>query len=474
MIMNDGKTLKLILLVASTLLSLVAAEIFLRVYVSRFEAEQTFVASPHAQIDFGPDERYDDVYEVFDSSAQTTPWILTVGDSFTNGGNVSWRHSYPYRLFESIGRSATVKNMGICEDTTKGSYIRLADYFEKNRDRASLVVLLVGAADQFFDDLPRFESMYLEAVKGQGIPQETIDTTNVPVAKIHDQPGFLNSLKIFKMTSYLARRARAGLDQARTREPPRGSLGNFDLGRLHICLNEEAPDLRQSCLKESFTAIASQLPEKFDRDLFKAMTFAITRSESRRPQPKNDRIVEDLLTMIRLLPRSLAVQEVIYNTITYASMQSRFDLDKDVISVIRENYASESSFIDARELPELEHPATLIRLLENWSLKYDNVRKTQEEYLLKIIDLVTEHRGELILVTYPLPYRAVNETIRKVAGEKNVPLVDLDPVFQDRIQKGADLIGDWEHCTEEGYELMARSLSDQVKASLRRLRGNHQ
>jgi hypothetical protein len=470
---RDGKALKILLLTASTLLSLAAAEIFLRIYVSRFETEQTFVASPLHQDSSGPDERYDDIYEIFDGTAQQAPWILAVGDSFTNGGNVSWRHSYPYRLFETIARRATVKNMGICEDTTKGSYIRLADHFEKNPDRASLVVLLVGAADQFFDYAPRFEAMYLQAVKEAGIPQETLAPTNGPVVKIDERTGLLGSLKLVKMTSYLLERGRESYADARTRSALSKAHSSFDLGPFRLCLNEEAPDLRQSCLKESFSEIAGLLSEKFDRDLFKEMTLSITRSESRRPQPKNDRIVEDLLQMIRSLPRSLAVQEVIFNTVTYASLQSRLDMEKDVIAVIREHYASEKSFIDQRDLPEMEHPATFIRLLENWSQQYEKVRLLQEEYLVKITDLVKAHRSELVLVTYPLPYQRVNEIIRKVAREKNVALVDLEVVFQERIANGADLIGDWEHCTEEGYELMAQTLKTEVNAGLERLRSRN-
>ena len=441
-------TLRLTLLTLSTLLSVGAAELFLRIYASRFETPSAYRPAP--------DGRHDDIYELYPDQAGKGPYqekvrILTLGDSFTNGGNVDWRDSYPYRLFEMSGRSREILNMGICEDTTKGSYLRLADHFRRNPGKPAVVVLLVGAADQFFEDGPRFEEVYRQAIGGKGIPVQEM--------RIEAEPRGLERSLFYRMVRYLARRAGAALQGDTSPHIP-------SLKRVRECLQSRAS--RPGCLREELLVLAGRLPEKYDMELFKGLISTIVHEGSADPRGKDARITGDLLEVIRTLPRSLAVTDMVFNTVTYGSLQSRYDLKDEIIRTLREKYAEEKSFIDSHARPDLDHPSELIGLLEKWSSQFEKARQLRESYLERIIGLVRARRARLILMTYPVTYPQANDAIRRAAARSGVPLVDLEKIFAEK-GHAENLIGDWEHCTPEGYSLIAEALRDPIRDAVRAL-----
>ncbi len=69
---------------------------------------------------------------------RATRLILAMGDSLTNGTNVSDRQTYPYhlyRLFAKRGERTTVVNMGYCEETTFGVADKLKKYLARKDAR---------------------------------------------------------------------------------------------------------------------------------------------------------------------------------------------------------------------------------------------------------------------------------------------------------------------------------------------------
>lgn len=125
--------------------------------------------------------------------------IITIGDSFTNGGNVHWNETYPFQLFTKLDKKIPVSNLGICEDTTKGSYMRLEDYYKKNlkNGKKTIVIALVGAADMFFDSGAEFESIYKKYVNEGYVTTETIPF------KVEEDLNFFQKLKTVKVIKFL-------------------------------------------------------------------------------------------------------------------------------------------------------------------------------------------------------------------------------------------------------------------------------
>jgi lysophospholipase L1-like esterase len=483
-----GLRFKLGALLVSTALSLVAAELFLRSHVSRFSDPKIFLAQPTDQSGVSPDERYNRIYETFQTEAPFTKTdieIVTVGDSFTNGGNVGWRESYPYYLFENLGKTLSVRNFGLCEDTTKGSYIRLTDHFQRQKNAKSVVILLVGAADFFFDQGLDFENFYRQHVTGGSIPSEVMNRQASLSAKLSSTESWLESLKVYKVTRFVASRMRSYAESQWKNLSASKTVTNFDMRGLEGCLRNKPPE-RESCMGLHYRALHQSIMAEYDRHLVGLVIDTVIRVGLEQPMLKELRIVEDLLLLLNTAPRTVAHLDLLFNLVTYATMQSRYDIQEDIISVIQSRYAQEREFVDslAMILPTLGpdgihriyNPASIIEALEDWSKQYDATRELQAEYLGKIIDLVGREQGELILLTYPLPYRRLNETIRSAAAKNELQLVDIERLFQEQYERGVaeqDLIADWEHLTPAGYRLIADALREPVLSAVEEIRKRH-
>ena len=112
----------------SLAISIAACEVALNFLLKKYQMPYTYASVPNTHHKGFNEERmrrHEDIYEMYNSLPSNLE-IITIGDSFTNGGNVEWEQSYPFRLFEKLDKRFPVSNMGICEDTTKGTYMRLS------------------------------------------------------------------------------------------------------------------------------------------------------------------------------------------------------------------------------------------------------------------------------------------------------------------------------------------------------------
>ena len=107
----------------------------------------------------------------------------------------------------------------------------------------------------------------------------------------------------------------------------------------------------------------------------------------------------------------------------------------------------------------------MLDALQHWIENRSNLYLEREEMISRIVDLIEKNGDQIILLTYPLPYKMANKSLRKIARTKNLDLVDLESIFSEKMKNssgGAHLIDDWEHCTPAGYKVMAEEISKVV------------
>ncbi len=97
-------------------------------------------------------------------------------------------------------------------------------------------------------------------------------------------------------------------------------------------------------------------------------------------------------------------------------------------------------------------------------LKQRNVLDKALEYDLKdIIKLARENKVVTILQTYPhawRPYNPINDVIKKVAYRYNVPIVDNEMIFAEKLKYSDEskfFVKDG-HCNKEGYGIIAENV----------------
>ena len=143
---------KISLSIISLIITLVVTEVSLKtighLYNMKFQTE--YIPSLES-----PNYIRDEMYESYSNGKDKNEVILSIGDSFTNAGNVESKYSYPHQLFNLFLENKTpsiVLNMGLCEDSTFGVNKRLKEFLiraKKEKRAPTKVIILIGAADNF-------------------------------------------------------------------------------------------------------------------------------------------------------------------------------------------------------------------------------------------------------------------------------------------------------------------------------------
>ena len=453
-------SLKFAIFTVSLVLSVTLCEFFLNHLLNKYQMAYTFEArgsATNSRLSNEEARRHDNIYEIYKTSNKNFE-VVTIGDSFTNGGNVSWQETYPFQLFVDLEKEIPVSNMGICEDTTKGTYLRLKDYFEnkKNVSRKTIVVAMIGVADMFYDSGEEFEEFYKNFIGGRHISSETM------AFKIEDRLSGIEKLKTYKMIQFMYKWAEEKI--IKTSEATEKE--NILLTKFHKCFSENG-EARKTCFSDSYSGIASVLKDGYNKKYFRLLLDAIISANSTGKTANNEQIVEDLLTAIYSFPKMLAIPDVIYNLASYTTLQSKYSLKDDILPIMKSTLIDHRDFFEDIEKGEdqINKISSLVKSVEGWIKTTDNANKIQNNYYEKIIELTHKHSGEVIFLTYPLDYKDINNKILGLKNNKGVHVVDVYKVFSDLQNKGMsedDLIGDWEHCTPHGYDVIAQAVSEKI------------
>lgn len=175
-------------------------------------------------------------------------------------------------------------------------------------------------------------------------------------------------------------------------------------------------------------------------------------------------ILNILKKTIEKEPRLLAFPEAVYNVVAFTSLQQK-ESSADIFEFIKKQFERERNYIsnsneDSNDPDKFEN---VLVGLEIWANKEHEISENRKNNIAEMVKLVRGKGGEIVLMTYPISYKIVNDDIKKVAKNLNVRLIDLDQIFKDEELKGGHLISDWEHCTPAGYRLIAEKVDTEIK-----------
>lgn len=363
--------------------------------------------------------------------------VMTLGDSFTFGGNVSVWDNYPYALAGLLRKNpafvrSRVVNRGRCEFNSR----QVLSEFREQVDtvRPDAVVLLAGASDKWnlsgWDkSTPLFLSNWKE--NGSGGQEQMPYASLEELLYAANDYGFSSSGGWFGNT-----------------------VGRLRVVRtmMYLKINLEVKYLLWRAGKEKWSGDkVATLARASDEETVERLTdYLAVRSQY-------DLIFDTAMSMLAApgAERSEYIRsKVFFQWLTWAhSFQKRYDAS----------------------LPEKKMAALLARAPSlsgnEVFMKYFRLFRDREHLDFMIEDIMRSNLKEIvaecrrrgikvILQTYPGSYDSVNDLIASVAAEEGVALVDNKAVFDGLSANGGRekfLAGD-DHCTPAGYEAMARNV----------------
>lgn len=460
---------KLIIFLTSFALSILVAEFVLDKLFEKYQMPHTYSAFQNlnggqisdfnerflAQIDRRFDD-YKDYYQQFRELPSDTE-IVTIGDSFTNGGNVLWHQTYPFQLFLKLGKKHPVSNLGMCEDVTKGTYLRLKSYFEKtgNLKKKYIVIVLVGAADMFYGFSQGVDYFYEKYIQNDAFLE-------VVPFKIEEDLNFFEQLKTIKLAKFLYYWSKEKISffyhDASIKDDPLNK-------KLTECFVDNA-STRASCFENIIQKIKASQEKPLSQPQIRRIAQSIIYNNTMIGYRKDERIIEDLLTLSHIVPAAITHPRVIVSIFTYVSRQSKYDLKEHVLPLLKKFLENDTSSSLSKQ-NDRNDGLSIIKSLETYYSKIDHAYALQDEYHKKIISLVREKGGKLVFLTYPMNYNIINKRILNLAKtDSNVHVIDIEKIFSELVNKQGileqELIDDWQHCTPKGYEIIASAVSDKI------------
>jgi lysophospholipase L1-like esterase len=447
---------KFLIFFISTVLSLTAVEFGLRLageYVLS-KTQREYIPP----FDEGNSQNHDHTYEVY-SQKQDPSLALCVGDSFTNGGNVQSYDSYPYHLFSSFQKDkkrTSVLNFGKCESSTFDSYERIKSFIEKrkadNEQVPDKVIILTGSADLF--------GMNFGMVNEQDlIPYE------VPILK------GIKSLRLYKIYRFF-----------KYEFFRRFSL-NESLRISHVPVTSKERDYAKTIQQNAITIFKNKnlvykKNNQFIKDLSINVEGSFSESFSKEVFPdetlRGDLYIERIFIFnLSLYSRKNEHSLAIGHILEFIKENSDFFWKNNTLKAVK-YYFTQALLLQSKYTPQsiaaiLEEykPSVLTedynkmsQMLTQWDNQMEKLNTKRMETWDKLYKLASKNNIQLILQNYPSEYLSANEVIKRVAKKYNLPLVDNYSVFKELIERDGreKYLFDDDHCTPEGYEIMAKNI----------------
>lgn len=461
---------KILLSLFSILFSFLIIEIGLRsthYYLNKSQLFSSFhdmVKSDHQKnVDKNNQYKQDNTIEVFLSNDQKQIEILAIGDSFTNGGNISYDKTYPFKLFKKLNEKISVRNLGVCESSSFDVLKRLKKFYksdEYSADKKYILVVLTGATDIFFNNIDP------SAVDASEIhlKQETRKFTKDLTTK---DESFLYNFKSLKLFSFLFNKTISKFKKTSIEKKAVELVGRFStLGNpiFTKCLDKKGSE-KVECVV-GFIRTDSSINDEVRNELAEFFAVYFLTYEAGLDSAVYTQHIKDSILYYSLMGDTLASEDffdLISNVSFLSLLQSDLTLLKvhGMLKTLLEKYKSKLNYIEFEQ--QLEN-------FKYWSANTDEKRKKRKENLNEMISISNKNSVPIILMTYPLQYTQVNEDIISVANENKISLINLEKIFKiEKLKKpGIKLIKDGEHCSEEGYDIIAR----EVKAEVLKLKDN--
>lgn len=447
---------KIGLFALSCLLSVILTESLIRLVIHQINAPEVYrsvLDYYESDLEVENDIDRNNRFEVHPGQVQTE--ILAIGDSYTNGGNVTTWMSYPYQLWLDLKKEYTVRNLGVCESTSSDAYDVLNSFVSSDqfsRDKQYIVLLLTGAADKFkvrqIVDNHDGLSLSLPFISHDKI-------TSVP---------WWGHLYLYKMARILAGKIKRQINDALL------SIFNIQFFQSDLPLNLEphasisklsAQYFHQStqCLQPGYIKCLMQvfhhpdyssLDETFRQRL---LLRALYGSKSLYNSAQVKMLIADLIELYSSYPEQLSRIELVLDLISLLELQSEYEMSS--ISLLIQNIFFQLN-------PQIAIQA--MQIIDQYTATTTNKSYVQARQLAweQIAKLTDQHPNlKIISMTYPLNFVEVNDFIKENSHRLKFTTIDLYSQFL-RFEQKDQLIDDWEHATPEGYRLMSRLIAPTI------------
>ncbi|AUN99920.1 hypothetical protein C0V70_17770 [Bacteriovorax stolpii] len=366
--------------------------------------------------------------------------ILCIGDSFTNGGNTFWDNSYPYKLYLKFNKKVTVRNLGVCASTTEQIATRLEDFYKSNQyssEKKYVIAVMAGSADVFAG------SELVQKISALNISKE-----QKWVEMNQKTDSFFSQFYFYKVVTLLAQDLKNRIDKVDS-VTEQVTFSNQELSACHSAkTSKERVDCLIKTLKmESYNKLSQGSKE------YLIIRFLLEKKAFKSSEVTE--VIRDFMGLVEYQPQLLERDYLVMNLLGLVKLQDIVSFE-ELKAVIEKN--SHRIALEAQKVNQ--------ELISNASYWYDNLEKLNGErdiYWKKIFTLAREHNSSIVVMNYPLPYQSTNGYLQTLAKKEGSEFIDVEKIFTLH-QKGADvLLDDWEHCSPEGYDLIAQTLYDKIE-----------
>ncbi len=409
---------------------------------------------------------HDLTYEIYSTSKKSNNTVdpnsaLCVGDSFTNGGNVQSYDTYPYFLysiFQKQDQNFSIFNFGKCESSTFDSLARIKEFISKrkssNESLPGKIVLLTGSADLFGISFGQVNESKLEPFT---IPLQT----GIKTLRLYKIYRFFKYeiFKRFSLTNSLR------IPYTPTNKEEENSLKTIIENSIKIFKDKKieykySKDLENLLLKN----VSAKLSPGFQKEVLPKEEFS-----------GNVYIERVLIYYVGILSRKDMHKEAIDYLLNFIQHHRDYFWKDNTIKAVKYYFTQalllqskySSQFIHKRlvELAPIQNTkdyTKMITLIERWEKNMSLLNTEREETWDEIYTLTKNEGIELILMNYPSNYQSANRMLKKISSKYKLRFVDNNTIFQSLIKKNGKekYLYDDDHCTPEGYSLMAQNLYD--------------
>ncbi len=431
-------------------LSIFTFEIVLRVYVFVLNDHKTYTFNKELVYSMAKEKhevssgyQRNDTQEQYSPLTQPKGNIYAIGDSFTNGGNLIYSNSYPYKLFKELNESWNVHNMGVCESTSIDSLGLVDQLLSTPIEDHSLFLILTGATDIFAGHSPDRSTMANPLLK---IQQRRV---------IHQNPkeSFLSNFKSYLLFKEL-------LDQLKATQS--NSFIKYDLKAVQK-LNQivESPAFKKCSLTHSSGhCLATMIDKEFAQDAQDYILASYLKLDLAMTSLDYSKRIRSLLDFVKLhgdILEDFSWVDISATLTFLSSKQSQYALQ----SILLELESLFKTFQHKKD--HLFYQA--IDNLKEAVKDREKLLQNRKERITSLVNKVRSKEMIPILMTYPLPYSEVNKTIREIALNHKLHFIDLEKIFSlESVKAKKQLLVDYQHLTPEGNSLMAKSIQKYIQA----------
>jgi len=462
--------IKLSLFIISTILSLSFVELGLRLAgeIVLIKTQKEYIPP----FDEKNSEDHDHTYEIYSKNNQTINKVdpslaLCIGDSFTNGGNVQSYDTYPFHLFSNFQKSnhnVSVLNLGKCESSTFDSFLRIKEFIKKRKENKKSIpgkiIILTGSADLFGLNFGQVNDTEL-------IPYEVPLLKGIKSLRIY---------KIYRFFKYELFRRFALTDSLKiTYEQISDKELNFiktiQENSIHAFKNKDRTyEYSSNIIKELSTGLKQPLSKTLHKEVFPKEVL------------KGNLYIERILIYyLGILSRKNQHTNAIEYTLSFMKKNKEFFWKDNSVKAVKYYFTQalllQSKYTSKEILSYLEESRPSLKkadytkmfsLVSNWDKQIKNLDQERMKTWEKIYKLAKNENIKIILQNYPSEYLSANKMISRVAKKYNLPLVDNYAIFKSLISKHGreKFLFDDDHCTPEGYEVMAKNVHNILKEQM--------